>query len=171
MKKRAITTFIVIMMSVYFSAVGVYAMSLGDVGRVCLFSSISGTITLDGKPVVNARLVRTSDRDGPRVDETFTNEEGYFEFPAMYERTITKFLPMEFVASQKIVVTHNDEEYQIWSSIKRKPDENTESRGKPLVVTCELKSEERSIVVNRVPIHSLCVWDVEPDAPVNWDDL
>ena len=67
MKKRAITTFIVIMMSVYFSAVGVYAMSLGDVGRVCLFSSISGTITLDGKPVVNARLVRTSDRDGPRV--------------------------------------------------------------------------------------------------------
>lgn len=146
-------------------------MSLGDVGKVCLFSAISGTITLDGKPVVNARLVRTGDRDGPRVDETLTDERGYFEFPAMFERTVTKFLPMEFVASQKMMVQHQGIEYEMWNSVKRKREENTESRGKPLVVVCELNSEEKSIVVDRVPIHSLCVWDVEPDAPVNWDEL
>lgn len=169
MKKRAITTFIVIMMSVYFSAVGVYAMSLGDVGRVCLFSSISGTITLDGKPVVNARLVRTSDRDGPRVDETFTNEEGYFEFPAMYERTITKFLPMEFVASQKIIAHYQDREYEMWSSIKRKREENSEAKGNRLVVTCDLGWDQKLIVVNGSPIHSLCIWDVEPDPKIDWE--
>lgn len=154
-----------------FCTMGIFAMTLGDVGRVCLFSAISGTITLDGKPVANARLIRTGDRDGPKVDETLTDEKGYFEFPSMYERTITKLLPQEFVAAQKIIVCHNNSEYQIWSSIKRKPDENTESRGKPLVVTCELSKEEQTIVVDRVPIHSLCVWDVEPDAPVNWDGL
>lgn len=146
-------------------------MSVGDIGKVCLFSAISGKITLDGKPVANARLVRTGDRDGPKVDEAVTDANGSFAFPAMNERTITKLLPQEFVASQKIVVTYNNKNYQIWSSVKRNSEENTESRGKPLVVACELNSEEKSIIVDRVPIHTLCVWDVEPDAPVNWDEL
>ena len=146
-------------------------MSLGEVGKVCLFSAMSGTITLDGNPVPNARLVRTGDRDGAIVDETHTDKNGYFEFPAMFERTITKFLPQEFVAAQKVVVIHDDKDYKIWSSIKRNSAENVEAKGKPLIVTCELNSEERSIVVDRVPIHSLCVWDVEPDAPINWDEL
>jgi hypothetical protein len=146
-------------------------MSIGDVGKVCLFSAISGTITLNGKPAVNAKLVRTGDRDGARTDEATTDEKGYFQFPAMFERTITKFLPQEFVASQKITVNYNGQQYQIWSSIKRNPNENVESRGKPLIVSCELNSTEKSILVNRVPIHSLCEWNVEPDAPVNWDEL
>lgn len=171
MKKQIFVTFATTLFSLFFVAMGVFAMSLGDVGKVCLFSPISGTITLNGAPAVNARVVRTGDRDGPRVDETFTDAKGYFELPAMYERTVTKFLPMEFVASQKIVVSHSGKEYEIWSSVKRNPDVNAEARGKPLVVTCELNSEERSLVVNRVPIHSLCLWDVEPDAPVNWDEL
>lgn len=144
-------------------------MSLGDVGKVCLFSAISGTVTLDGKPAANARLVRTGDRDGPIVDETVADENGYFEFPAMFERTITKFLPQEFVASQEIIVTYNDKEYEMWSAVKRKRKENVESRGKPLVVSCELNSEEKSILVDRVPIHSLCVWDVEPDPKIDWE--
>jgi hypothetical protein len=171
MKRPIFITVAVIISCLFFVAVGVFAMSLGDVGKVCLFSPISGTITLEGKPVVNARLVRTGDRDGPRVDEAITNERGYFEFPGMFERTITKLLPMEFVASQKIVVSYEGQSYEMWSSIKRNPDVNTESRGKPLVVTCELTSGERNIVVDRVPIHGLCIWDVEPDAPENWDEL
>lgn len=171
MKKQIFIKLAVFFCSLFFVAVGVFAMTLGDVGKVCLFSAMSGTITLDGKPVANARLVRTGDRDGPVVDETVTDKNGYFEFPAMYERTITKFLPQEFVASQKIVVSHNHKDYKVWGSVKRSPEENVESRGKPLVVTCELNSEEKSIVVDRVPIHSLCVWDVEPDAPENWDEL
>lgn len=160
-----------LVLSLFFVAAGVYAMSLGNVGRVCLFSAISGTITLDGKPVVNARLVRTGDRDGPYVDETVTDENGDFEFPPMFERTVTRFLPQEFVALQKIIVSHNNKDYRIWSSVKRRPEENVESRGKPLVVSCELNSEEKSIVVDRVPIHSLCEWDVEQDPPADWDEL
>ena len=146
-------------------------MSLGDIGKVCLFSAMSGTITLDGKPVANARLVRTGDRDGPKIDETVTDENGHFKFPAMFERTITKILPQEFVAAQKIVVIYNNKDYTIWKSVKRNSAENVESKGKPLVVACELNSERKSIVVDRVPIHGLCVWDVEPDAPIDWDEL
>ena len=134
-----------------------------DIGKVCLFSAMSGVITLDGKPVSGALLKRTVDHQRPKSDETHTDENGYFEFPAFNERTICKFLPMEFVVGQKIIVHYQGKEYKMWSGVKRKPEENVESRGKPLVVRCELNSEEKLIEVNYGPIFSLCTWDVEPD--------
>lgn len=146
-------------------------MGFFDAGRVCLFSGISGTITLEGKPVANARVIRTADKDGPKTDETVTDENGYFSLPPMYERTVTKFLPMEFVVSQKIIVSFEGKNYEIWSSVKRSPEENSESKGKLLAVTCELDSEERSFLVNRVPIHTRCEWDVEIDEPIDWDSI
>lgn len=144
-------------------------MSFFDIGKVCLFSSMSGTITFNGQPVANARLVRTCDRDGPKVDETVTNENGYFKFPAMFERTITKFLPQEFVASQKIIVYYGSGKHEIWSAIKRSREENSEARDNPLIVRCELNSERNSIIVGGSPIHSLCVRDVEPDPKIDWE--
>ncbi len=143
-------------------------MSLTDIGKVCLFSKISGVITLNGKPAAGAKLVRTADRDGTKTDETVTDENGFFEFPAMFERTITKHLPMEFVASQEILVHYEGKEYEMWSGVKRKREENSESRGKPLDVKCELSNEMKRIKVNGSPISSLCTWDVEPDKKVNY---
>lgn len=137
--------------------------------RCVCFRLCQGQLLWTVDRIANARLVRTGDRDGPKVDETVTDANGNFAFPAMHERTITKLLPQEFVASQKMVVTYNDKNYEIWSSVKRKSEENTESRGKPLVVTCELNSEERSVVVDRVPIHGLCLWDVDPDEKIDWE--
>ena len=152
-----------------FTAIGVFAMGLGDIGRVCLFSAISGTITLDGKPAANARLVRTGDRDGAKTDETFTDENGYFAFPPMYERTITKFLPQEFVARQRIVVNYNENSYEVWSGVKGSVNENSESRGKNLVVMCELNSDKKYIWVDGSPYSTLCTWNVEPDPVIDWE--
>lgn len=159
--KTLLTSFL----TMFFISSGVFAMSLGDVGKVCLFSHISGVIRLDGEPVANARLVRTVDLSGPETDETSTNENGYFEFPAVFKRTVAKYLPQEFASKQEIVVHYKGEEYRIWSAVKRKPEEGIESRGKPLVVQCELNSEETMIKVNNSPIFSLCTWDVVPDKP------
>lgn len=144
---------------------GVITVSFTDAGRVCLFSNMSGMITLNGEPVAGARLVRTVDLSKPQTDETTTDDNGRFEFPAVFTRTITKFLPQEFVSKQAIVVHHEGQEYRMWSGVKRKPEENTESRGKPLVVQCELTSEEKMISVNNSLIFSLCTWDVEADEP------
>lgn len=138
-------------------------MSASDVGKVCLFSRMTGVITLDGKAVINAKLVRTVDLSGPQTDETMTDESGRFEFPAVFKRTISKHLPQEFVSKQEIIVHHDGKQYTMWSGVKRTPDENSESRGKPLSVECELNSEEKMIKVNNSPIFSLCTWDVEPD--------
>ncbi|MCK5336957.1 MAG: carboxypeptidase regulatory-like domain-containing protein, partial [Gammaproteobacteria bacterium] len=58
---------------------------------------------------------------------------------------------------------YGDKDYRIWSGVKRKSEENSESRGKPLVIECELSSEEQMVIINNSPIFSLCTWDVEPD--------
>jgi hypothetical protein len=139
------------------------AMSIFDAGKVCLFSKISGTITLDGKPAANATVIRTVNLNKNKTDQTTTDENGYFEMPAVFQRTVTKFLPQEFVSTQTITVNFNQKVYRMWHSVKRSPEENTEAKGKPLKVKCDLGAEEKLINVNRAPIFSLCEWDVEPD--------
>lgn len=139
------------------------AMSVADIGKVCLFSSMRGVINLNGEPVAHAKVMRTVDLSGAETDETSTDEKGNFKFPAIFKRTLSKHLPQEFSASQLIVVQYQGKEYPLWSAVKRKPEENSESRGKDLVVACELSSEEKMIKVNNSPIFSVCTWDVEPD--------
>ncbi|MCW8193356.1 carboxypeptidase regulatory-like domain-containing protein [Proteobacteria bacterium 005FR1] len=136
-------------------------MTLKDLGKVCLFSGMSGTIEMNGKPLANVRLVRKAESS---TDEITTDENGHFEFPPLFRRTFAKYLPQEFVASQQITAYHEGNEYVIWSGVKREPEENAESRGKPLVVRCELTLEEKNLViVDGSPIFSRCAWDVEPD--------
>ena len=146
-------------------------MALSDVGKVCLFSEISGVITLDGKPVANAKLVRTVKKEKTIIDETTTDANGNFKMPAVFERTVTKFLPMEFVVKQDILLTYNNKEYKIWDGVKRKEEENAESRGKPLVVKCELNSDVNHIAVNGSVFFNLCTWDVEPDKKREYENL
>lgn len=138
-------------------------MSLLDAGKVCLFSNISGVILMDGKPAANALVKRKVEFSGTQEDETRTDDNGHFELPVIFDRTLTKHLPQEFTVGQEIIVTYKNKEYSIWSGVKRKYDENSESRGKPLVVTCELNSERKFVQVNNQPIFSLCTWDVKPD--------
>ncbi|MCK4825737.1 carboxypeptidase regulatory-like domain-containing protein [bacterium] len=150
---------------------GVFAMGLSDAGKVCLFSKMTGVIKLDGKPVSNARLVRTVNLSKDEVDETTKDEKGNFKLDAKFTRTITKFLPQEFVVSQYIIVHYEDKEYEMWNGVKRKPEENTESRGKPLVVECELSDELNVKKVNGSPIVSLCTWDAEADPKPNIEEM
>jgi hypothetical protein len=138
--------------------------------KQCLFSKMTGVVNLNGKPVANVRLVRTINYNKDIVDETVTDENGNFEFPAVFRNNYAgKILPMEFVASQLIIAHHEGKEYEMWSGVKRKPEENAESRGKPLVVSCELGLEEKyHIWVNNSPISSLCKWNVEPDPKIDF---
>lgn len=138
-------------------------MSMFDAGKVCLFSKISGVITLNGNPAANAHIVRTVNLSRNKVDETTTDANGYFEMPAVFQRTLTKFLPQEFTAKQEVAVHYEGKEYKIWRGVKRDPSENSEARGDDLKVTCELSNEEDLIIVNGAPIFSLCEWNVQPD--------
>ena len=151
----------------------VYSMSIGDFGKLCLFSGISGVITLNGEPVKHAVVKRQATRShvqGYKKDETTTDEQGYFEMPPLYDRNIIgKFLPMEFVSSQTIVVSYQGRDYKLWGGIKRNREENSEARGERLIVECILDAESEMIEIDGGVYETKCKWDVEPDPKFTWD--
>ncbi|WP_019602288.1 DUF6795 domain-containing protein [Teredinibacter turnerae] len=148
-----------------------YAMSTNKFATDCLFSSISGVITHNGVPVAGATLKRSASKahtSGEIVDEATTDVKGYFSMPALYERNvIARVLPMEFAISQKIVLTYNGNEYDMWTGVKRKREENAEANGEPLIVQCDLTNERKLKQVNGNPIFSICTWGAEEDAPLD----
>ncbi len=150
---------------------GGIAVGLTDIGKVCLFSGISGVINLNGKPVAYAKVIRTVKKGRQHQDETTTDKKGYFSFPPIYEWSITKYLPVEFVVSQKIKVEYKNKVYKLWSGVKRTEEENAESRGKPLVVQCQLNLENKHKSVNGSEFFTLCEWDIESKPTVNMDNL
>lgn len=149
-------------------------MAASHKGKDCLFSAISGTITLNGEPAAGAHVKRTAGKahvEGEFTDDTFTDENGYFAMPAIWERNLlSRVFPMEFVVPQEIVVSYKGEDYNIWISIKRSREENSESLGKPLVVQCELASERRRIWVKGTFFSVMCTWDVEEDPKIDYSN-
>lgn len=156
MTKKIIVSLVLLIFSY-----GVYAMGI----KQCLFSEMTGVVSFEGKPAAGVKLVRMVDKNKELFDETVTDEEGNFHLPAVYRTSIlSKILPMEFIVLQKITAHFNNKEYEMWSGTKTSPKENAESKGKPLVVACNLSQPEvESIIVDGNSIHSRCTWDVEPD--------
>ena len=159
MFKKIIISFILLIFSYV-----VYAMSV----KPCLYSGMTGVINYEGKPAANVRLLRKI--EGKDVDETITDENGSFEFPPIYQKkSFFSFLPTEFVIQQIITAIKDGKEYPMWIGVKRKPEENAESRGKPLVVECELTLEEENYIkVNNGIYFTLCTWDVEGDPKIDF---
>lgn len=142
--------------------VGASAVSKNN--KTCLFSAISGTITLNGKPVGNARIKRVSDE---RVDESKTDENGYFTMPSIFANPIfsfiSRFIPGQFVSPQKLYVYVDGMEYQLLEGIKRKENELSESRGRTWVISCELSDDPIRFRIDGNAFSSRCKWDAEHD--------
>ena len=166
-KRHAIT---LVFLALSLMASGALSMSLFEPKKVCLFSAISGVITLNGEPVKGAHVKRVVEKfysSGHNTDETMTDDRGYFEMPAVFDQSwLGKFLPGEFVFPQQIFVTYGGEEYKIWEGVKRTREENAEARGHELVVQCNLDSEPQAIVVEGGFYYTQCNWDVEADKVV-----
>ena len=142
--------------------VGANAMSKNN--KTCLFSAISGTITLNGKPVANARIKRVSDE---RVDESKTDENGYFTMPSIFANPIfsfiSRFIPGQFVSTQKLYIYVDGMEHLLLEGIRRNEAEFTESQGKPWVISCELSDDPIWFRIDGNAFASRCKWDAEHD--------
>jgi hypothetical protein len=108
-----------------------------------LMSEMQGQLLdVGGEPVAEVRLVRSWDwawRNHQGSDETITDADGRFCFPAVTGRSLTaRILPHEPAIRQRIIAHHAGEESQIWSAIKRNYREGGELAGRPLRVRCGL---------------------------------
>ena len=133
-------------------------MSIFDVGRACVFSEVSGVVTYKGEPVSGATIRRVAKWQKEQEDRTVTAADGSFYFGPMYQRSVLKLLPAEFVAHQRLLIEHLGQEVLMWSTTKRNTEENAELNGKPLKFSCELTDEPRFDRNYRASIKTICTW-------------
>ena len=134
-------------------------MSLFDAGKICTFSPVQAKLTLNGEPAIGAQVTRTTQWKDPVVDTAETNSEGEFSFSGNYEKSVKKFLPVEIMISQQLLVTYQGETYEIWANGKMNADENSELDGLPLNLTCELTEEMRTHRTASSLILTNCHWE------------
>lgn len=137
-----------------------YSMSFFDIGKVCLFSETHGEVVLNGKPVSNAKVIRSIIWQHETIeDEISTKQDGSFHFAPKFSNTISKFLPGETVISQEIKIYHESKEYEAWITTKRDYEENSELNGKPLNLVCDLADESTSKEVGVRVVLGICRWE------------
>lgn len=121
------------------------AMSIFGVGKTCVFSSVKVRLLDNGKPVSNAKVVRQWSWNELKTDEGVTDNDGYVAFPAVFESSLSRLLPIEIVIGQQLSVSINGEEKVFWTNGKRKADENSEYGGTEFIAVCEINDEEKLI--------------------------
>lgn len=134
-------------------------MSLFDIGKVCVFSEVTARVTVKGEPLKNAVIIRKWEWRELQQDKTTTDENGYFTFPAVFERSImNRALPIELVIAQGLYVEIDGEIKKIWSNSKREPEQNAELGGQPINLSCELTDEMRITRQYGSIMNTLCTW-------------
>ena len=114
-------------------------------GKTCVFSSVKARLLLNGKPAAYAKVRREWNWNKPNSDEGTTDEQGYVMFPAVFESSMSRLLPIEIAISQRLLVEVNGDFKEFWLNDKREPGENEEYYGAPFDVVCELTDAAKLI--------------------------
>jgi len=134
-------------------------MSLFDIGKICLFSDTVGQVVLNGEPIEGATIKRSVIWQNKTLeDTTVTDKSGNFHFNAKFTNSLSKFMPVEAVMTQNIVIQHNNNSYEAWKTNKRDFEENSELNGKPLNLICELSHESTVKEEGTQVIKGICQW-------------
>jgi uncharacterized protein DUF6795 len=137
----------------------VKSMSLFGVGETCVFSAVKVYVTKNGKPLKNIQVIRRWEWNKLKEDTTTTGENGVFEFPAVFESSVSRLLPIELVIAQGLYIVENGEEKKIWSNSKREPEENAEFDGKAFALDCEITNEMKIYRDFGSIMRTLCTWE------------
>lgn len=129
-----------------------------DAGKVCVFSQVKAKLTISGEPLANAKVIRRWEWQKLKEETTTTNDEGEFEFAAIFERSITRFFPSELIIGQALYVVVEGQEKKFWSHAKWRPEENSEFRGEPISLFCELTNESKLNEELGSAMLTLCTW-------------
>jgi hypothetical protein len=115
-------------------------------GNQVIFSTVQGTVLLQGKPVAGAVVERQFEWDNEKAaDRVSTGADGSFSLPAVTRKSsfMERFLSSEPMVKQTILVTHEGKAHKAWFHFKRNYDDNGELGGRPIRMTCRLESEPK----------------------------
>ena len=132
--------------------------------KVCLYSEVSGVVTLHGKPVAGAEIIRKVwwPDEKLHTDNTTTDAQGQFHFAPMFAFSLLRqYMPIEPVIEQTMFIRFQGKEYPAWSGAKHGYDLNDEFNHRKLPpITCELNLEpamkdDPSLFM---PVKTICKW-------------
>jgi hypothetical protein len=109
--------------------------------KTCVFSAVKARLTRNGEPLKDVTVIRRWTWHDAREDRTRTNARGEFSFPAVFESSVSRLLPVELAVAQSLYVKGSGEEEMFWVNTKRRPEENAEYKGHPISLACELSRE------------------------------
>ena len=127
-----------------------------------MFSEVNAVVTLHGKPVAGAEIVRTSNELDSKVytEKTTTDAQGRFHFDALWVFSLRNFIPANPMVEQHITLYYQNQEYMGWLALKGNYGHNDElDDNKPLNFTCELSDEPTlKYQKRRRNIEGICKW-------------
>ena len=129
--------------------------------QICMFSEVNAVVTLHGKPVVGAEIVRTSNELDSKVytEKTITDAQGRFHFDALWVFSLRNFIPLNPMIKQHINIYYQHQEYMGWLGFKGNYGHNDElDDNKSLIFTCELSEEPTLKYQTRGNIKGICKW-------------
>ena len=130
--------------------------------QICMFSEVNAVVTLHGKPVAGAEIVRTSNELDSTVytEKTTTDAQGRFHFDALWVFSLRHFTPLNPMVFQRMAMHHQGHEYLGWDAVKGNYGHNDElDDNKPLKLLCELSEEPiMKHQEGRGPIDGICRW-------------
>ena len=135
--------------------------------KLCMASAISGTLTYEGKPLANTKIIREVSKPYRPSFETYTfqtDEQGNFAVPVVYMYSfLGQFLPMQFVSHDYLYAVVKQKKIDFWHTSKLSPTPNVEARGENVVIQCAVDEELKLVRVDGNIIFSNCTLNVEPD--------
>jgi hypothetical protein len=131
-------------------------MSLFNPLRTCVFSAVQARLTKNGVPLKGATVIRRWEWHKLQEESTQTDDDGNFKFPAVFEWSFARLLPIETVIGQALYVKAGSEETKFWVNSKRDGEINGEYDGLPTLLTCELTSEMKIYHRDGASMHTLC---------------
>jgi hypothetical protein len=130
-----------------------------DMSKANLFSAVAGVLAQDGVQLSGVKVVRTVKwRDEEHAEESVTDAEGRFRFPAKLSSASLSILPREFNAFQKLVALVDGEEVLLWETVKADPVDKGELEGADLNFTCDVADPLRFEHLLLNSIETRCRW-------------
>lgn len=113
--------------------------------KMVLWSAMKGRVLMNGQPAAGAVLVRNYSwhwKNEKGGDKTTASANGDFSFPALEGSSLLGgLLPHQPVIEQVMKIEYQGKTYDAWAFFKYSYENNSETKGKPIDVTCRLEAE------------------------------
>ena len=133
-----------------------------NTNQVCLFSAVSGTVTLHGKPLSHIKITRNANywNKDNHTDEAMTDADGRFHFEPMMTNSRHIKRSMNPIIFEKLILHHDGKDYVGWDTTRYDIQPNIElDENTPIpVLRCELSNESTIKDVKYGTVNGICTW-------------